>query len=295
MTRTINITIQLTVFQSTHPYRVWRIQSELLIRMKCFNPHTHTGCDWSFESTLSPVRCFNPHTHTGCDVCRRTRFVTFSVSIHTPIQGVTNCQGWVLYLSMFQSTHPYRVWQDWARSFPVFLKFQSTHPYRVWLLPALLCPNLWCFNPHTHTGCDYCLLFCVPIFDVSIHTPIQGVTIVLLQLSSLAQFQSTHPYRVWQPSAKRRLTDSGFQSTHPYRVWLLLLNLLDSVFRFQSTHPYRVWQVTTEFVSLHICFNPHTHTGCDVVTVPNFESPACFNPHTHTGCDILAVSKVSYS
>ena len=35
---------------------------------KCFNPRTHTGCDFNYDERLmflSP--CFNPRTHTGCD------------------------------------------------------------------------------------------------------------------------------------------------------------------------------------------------------------------------------------
>ena len=33
------------------------------------------------------------------------------------------------------------------------------------------------------------------------------------------------------------------------------------------------------------CFNPHTHTGCDVRSVFEDTPNQSFNPHTHTGCD----------
>ena len=98
-------------FQSTHPYRVWHNGIALRLSLKCFNPHTHTGCD-TLKSWLSPWAFrFNPHTHTGCDCCHQVYFyrirgfnphthtgcdLWFSafkrclkVSIHTPIQGVT--------------------------------------------------------------------------------------------------------------------------------------------------------------------------------------------------------------
>ena len=36
-----------------------------------------------------------------------------------------------------------------------------------------------CFNPHTHAGCDSTTLVVVSKTYVSIHTPTQGVTIVI--------------------------------------------------------------------------------------------------------------------
>ena len=60
---------------------------------KCFNPRTHTGCDFirsvkhlivrvsihaptrgattESEESCRKVRCFNPRTHTGCDPVKR--------------------------------------------------------------------------------------------------------------------------------------------------------------------------------------------------------------------------------
>ena len=34
---------------------------------KCFNPRTHTGCDWWYAVRVAHTKCFNPRTHTGCD------------------------------------------------------------------------------------------------------------------------------------------------------------------------------------------------------------------------------------
>ena len=56
----------------------------------CFIPHTHEGCDSTRISERSAsCRSFNPHTHEGCDFC-----------------------DYLLDLfSVFQSTHPRRVWR----------------------------------------------------------------------------------------------------------------------------------------------------------------------------------------
>ena len=39
---------------------------------------------------------------------------------------------------------------------------------------------------------------------------------------------------------------------------------------------------------LLICFNPHTHEGCDSLLMMLILSHKCFNPHTHEGCDVHA-------
>ena len=36
-----------------------------------------------------------------------------------------------------------------------------------------------------------------------------------------------------------------------------------------------------------VCFNPHTHEGCDLVATRRQLAKKCFNPHTHEGCDYL--------
>ena len=122
--------------------------------------------------------------------------------------------------------------------------FQSTHPYRVW--PA-------------HKG------RAAGLVQVSIHTPIQGVTETYFLNPPVGGFQSTHPYRVWHYKDVMDDWLEEFQSTHPYRVWL----------SWRQRHLAGRW-----------CFNPHTHTGCDG-SAPYAEEYWCgFNPHTHTGCDL---------
>ena len=54
---------------------------------------------------------------------------------------------------------------------------------------------------------------------------------------------------------------------------------------FQSTHPRRVWLISGARTASSICFNPHTHEGCDLDFVRFLSVITGFNPHTHEGCD----------
>ena len=55
-----------------------------------FNTHTHTGCDGLGTSKQTFIQSFNTHTHTGCDYNKKkNQQKKYLVSIHTPIQGVT--------------------------------------------------------------------------------------------------------------------------------------------------------------------------------------------------------------
>ena len=208
---------------------------------------------------------------------------------------------------MFQSTHPRRVWL-WKEGYErCWLRFQSTHPRRVWHHRAEFPAVQSGFNPHTHAGCDYyqCFDLHIRMFqsthprrvwllssslksatkNVSIHTPTQGVTHLRLPQRLIPMFQSTHPRRVWQKWNALLLKVRLFQSTHPRRVW------------------HRGWH---EQIPM-LCFNPHTHAGCDrmeilenVLSIVSIHTPTqgvtvwtqpytyrtfCFNPHTHAGCD----------
>ena len=241
------------------------------------------------------LACFNPHTHAGCDCELCVYGQEIGVSIHTPTQGVT--QPVVPTESDndgFQSTHPRRVWLDCGQCDYCIHKFQSTHPRRVWHNTVVITLFPFCFNPHTHAGCDSIkhsstslshsfnphthagcdsgrIMFIIKTGIVSIHTPTQGVTQILLD--SQAQqilFQSTHPRRVWllamtivlrllvsihTPTQGVTLTSSGawsyqsmFQSTHPRRVWHCDCSNSLRCSQFQSTHPRRVWRFISIFL-----------------------------------------------
>ena len=78
-----------------------------------------------------------------------------------------------------------------------------------------------CFNPRTHTGCDYRNAIENGASEVSIHAPTRGATIFdLRKFISVQTFQSTHPHGV-----RFFVTFGGneeilFQSTHPHGVRL---------------------------------------------------------------------------
>ena len=105
------------------------------------------------------------------------------------------------------------------------------------------------FNPHTHTGCDVAYIHIAIDVEVSIHTPIQGVT------SQLA-----------------RITELYFVSIH--------------------TPIQGVTGVGEGSQASPVCFNPHTHTGCDSGSESLVGDKRSFNPHTHTGCDLLDLFSV---
>ena len=101
-----------------------------------------------------------------------------------------------------------------------------------------------CFNPRTHTGCD---------------------SLKLSFTLSLPKFQSTHPHGV-------RLIRS-FKKT--WMTW------------FQSTHPHGVRRYVIRRILRRAVVSIHAPTRGATAVEPTEENlSACFNPRTHTGCDI---------
>ena len=299
----------LKKFQSTHPYRVWPMVMAATSFHTCFNPHTHTGCDSRRALRPSLTVSFNPHTHTGCDGLVERYWPNQDVSIHTPIQGVTwlPSETFVLFLvsihTPIQGVTPQGYWLRAIQKVSIHtpiqgvtqvkveksakIKFQSTHPYRVWLVVVFApCSAQWFQSTHPYRVWLNARMF----------------------TRTMPMFQSTHPYRVWQRKGGHLVRFWAFQSTHPYRVWRNAADihissaevsihtpiqgvtycLLFSVPIFDvSIHtPIQgvTWSSETIF-SLSACFNPHTHTGCDLFSISSSLGIFCFNPHTHTGCD----------
>ena len=122
------------------------------------------------------------------------------------------------------------------------------------------------FNPRTHTGCDAVFPLSVAnCFSVSIHAPTRGATRCRRNSVPYFQFQSTHPHGVRRYKKQIAAQAATFQSTHPHGVRLCFL--IQGGFR----------QV--------FCFNPRTHTGCDLIISMWLFLSCGFNPRTHTGCD----------
>ena len=145
-------------------------------------------------------------------------------------------------LPRFQSTLPRREWrffQCW-----LFWKrwFQSTLPRREWHIPRMQLSNISNFNPHSHAGSDVLGRCLATIYNISIHTPTQGVTLPVSSLSGIKRFQSTLPRREWLPHCASRY--SGFP--------------------FQSTLPRREWHASGSSDTILFYFNPHSHAGSDL-------------------------------
>ena len=191
-------------------------------------------------------------------------------------------------------------------------KFQSTHPHGV--------------RHRSTNGYDKAI-------TVSIHAPTRGATFANFISKPTFKFQSTHPHGVRHESTLRiftRLrfnprTHTGcdyfcginyyryvqFQSTHPHGVRLRLIFCHPPYMRVSIHAPTRGATILPPVLSARAssCFNPRTHTGCDLpvgrVRIPGGVSihaptrgattssashppvPSCFNPRTHTGCDSL--------
>ena len=79
-------------------------------------------------------------------------------------------------LLRFQSTHPHGVrLKKYGRQI-LGLTFQSTHPHGVRPRTFAPCRCLDCFNPRTHTGCDFSFTLSNTPLRVSIHAPTRGAT-----------------------------------------------------------------------------------------------------------------------
>ena len=122
------------------------------------------------------------------------------------------------------------------------------------------------FNPHTHAGCDRWRTgwLCLPA--VSIHTPTQGVTLVMCYGTPCIRVSIHTPTQ-------------GVTVLCPDHVNDLLVSIHTPT---QGVTPY--WLSLTRSGS----FNPHTHAGCDPGCSISPWSSWSFNPHTHAGCDSLS-------
>ena len=207
----------------------------------------------------------HPRRVWQCELFTLFRF--WYVSIHTPTKGVTS-ESYLKTLGPWSfNPHTHEGCDTAIANSDVAKRSFNPHTHEGcdlatttgWLQSS-------CFNPHTHEGCD--------LIDV-------------LLLLLLLSFQSTHPRRVWQINnrllTKLRSfnphTHEGcdimiallmshplvFQSTHPRRVWLVISIHLYNINMFQSTHPRRVWLSEINRSHVHLCFNPHTHEGCDLL------------------------------
>ena len=175
------------LFQSTHPHGVRRRTASISSRSPIvsihaptrgatrsvnfsmatlamgFNPRTHTGCDLpGAPLPMDGELSFNPRTHTGCDKGGFCVVRLWSVSIHAPTRGATFA---VLTKTMYQSVSihaPTRGATPPETTAIHGITTVSIHaPTRGATFPK---PNggcfAKCFNPRTHTGCDFTRRIC---------------------------------------------------------------------------------------------------------------------------------------
>ena len=265
-----------------HPRRVWRNRPPRLDAIRCFNPHTHAGCDSSrfghihcfivsihtptqgvtqiFKPRNGSFYSFNPHTHAGCDSAASLQVpVLFIVSIHTPTQGVTigNPNG-TLMEYMFQSTHPRRVWLWSIWVFNYIVSFNPhTHAGCVSVQQREQ-PILQGFNPHTHAGCDTSKGFQIRLSIVSIHTPTQDVTFCCEFITDEVNRFNPHTHAGCDTEAYTAIWERWVSIHTPTQG--VTYSTGHQIFRqkFQSTHPRRVWpslrfvcRIIMEFQSTH--------------------------------------------
>ena len=108
----------------------------------------------SFMKKLALYKCFNPRTHTGCDFIRFRISISSSVSIHAPTRGATSNDNCFLNATRVSIHAPTRGATD-RYVWPVNSSlFQSTHPHGVRPFSSSLVQDVKSFNPRTHTGCD---------------------------------------------------------------------------------------------------------------------------------------------
>ena len=187
----------------------------------------------------------------------------------------------------FQSTHPRRVWQTNTQTTKSKNRFQSTHPRRVWRLLPVLGLISPCFNPHTHAGCDLMdkttnsihtkfqsthprrvwLQVCpAPLFFVLCFNPHTHAGCDVFICSDYTICQSFNPHThagcdVWENT----FSQADIVSIHTPTQGVTVANMPSGNIwlPFQSTHPRRVWPAFRQILRILLCFNPHTHAGCD--------------------------------
>ena len=213
----------------------------------CFNPRTHTGCDFRRVRAIRLLWSFNPRTHTGCDLrhgLSSGTLMSFNPRTHTGCDGLTDRKK--IAEVVFQSTHPHGV----------RLPHKHTHPR-----------DLNRSTPRTHPGCAMGNSSGGRQQIVSIHAPTRGATTLF------APYLQTRIVSIHAPTrgATAPLNTAAFvrmfQSTHPHGVRRQNIGL---VWRAESFNPRTHTGCDGVLPLPHVlalCFNPRTHTGCDLTSL----------------------------
>ena len=169
-------------------------------------------------------------------------------------------------IAPFQSTHPRGVRLSRYITKYITKSFQSTHPRGV--RPAIGLPSNCTADISIHApawgATVLVILNRAPRLDFNPRTRVGCDHFIVIILSVLQKFQSTHPrgvrlaYEIPQAGLK------VFQSTHPRGVRLSRYITKYITKSFQSTHPRGV-RLLDAFADdlIDRYFNPRTRVGCD--------------------------------
>ena len=232
-----------------------------------FNPRTHTGCDIQAQRITVRLATVSIHAPTrGATRSIGAKGRIQRVSIHAPTRGATLLSGGLFTQAIVSIHAPTRgATTSPKNNGPPCDCFNPRTHTGCDTSPKDNGPPCDCFNPRTHTGCDAQMEFYIELTKVSIHAPTRGAT------TTVPIYQGNNIVSIHAPTR-------GATFYHSIRVQLL--------YRFQSTHPHGVRQPCRILIGVIKCFNPRTHTGCDLTTLCFHPDPVYrFNPRTHTGCD----------
>ena len=205
-----------TVFQSTHPSGVRRRHATT--RRSC----TQWGATIHFQRFAGHLVDFNPRTPVGCDRIECVASVTQKISIHAPQWGATMRTMQMNRMHQFQSTHPsgVRPPAEWTSisGLPISIHAPQWGATNQTAASGLCIFN---FNPRTPVGCDLDFHgIPVRLTYFNPRTPVGCDGICLTEITSIIEFQSTHPSGVRLPALPGRGLFHVFQSTHPSGVRL---------------------------------------------------------------------------
>ena len=123
----------IPLFQSTHLHEVWLQVIADASDIDRFNPHTYMRCDVRKQAKGGGNGCFNPHTYMRCDhifMPIPVRLLCFNP--HTYMRCDLFSTSYLLFNTMFQSTHLHEVWLPCEHGAITYVMFQSTHLHEVW-------------------------------------------------------------------------------------------------------------------------------------------------------------------
>ena len=152
-----------------------------------FNPRTHVGCDVQNANQGVNPTGISIHAPTwGATHLLFKLFLCLAISIHAPTWGATEAAHLPLAVLQFQSTHPrgVRPRRGWRPAPPSNFN-PRTHVGCDLFFLRILQPIRY-FNPRTHVGCDFGKWFVKHPWNISIHAPTWGATLLLVLAFPLA-------------------------------------------------------------------------------------------------------------